>query len=563
MEFFPANNSLALLLESGANASLRYLHNEMLIAYLAQRIEEAIAQDTNPVRVLEVVPNFITSFDYRLVAGYLWALRVGETAVVNAFEQISAAESMTDKKKLLYKVAQARFSCTTPPGVDGNIVFVSQLEEVFSRLERGLIIYLSDQTVQSSLVTLLDEVAARLSDFIEQQYDLPSTNALVRQGVVKTWVLPDGVTVVSKRENPHKPGWFHAEQFNCKTMLSRMEGQSQDQLLLGRMSDGGVWLKIVRPFAVIRDGYSGQYYALSAWVEGTTLEDLLLNEGNAAMRRVHLTHYRWMLDALYDRGILWGGLAPRNILVQQVGQDLVYHILDFEKMRVLDGPANIAERIVHCREWPCVEELTVICTPTEVEECFRDYFTPATWDLDSRIALPFAPRQEIAALLRGRGLHDITLGAYNQADLELLNVRAQHVDPRTGRRRFPGHLNYKIEHYLSCTDIEHYLNCAGYGDADDYDRKVTEILVSANHHGCFIPVVDVLAQATDRFENACMKGEFEGILEGPSMCRWAPPLYAVDALVHVVDLLYHARECVEDFRHLCDCLILDWRTGLE
>ncbi|HUS69663.1 MAG TPA: hypothetical protein VM075_02660 [Anaerolineae bacterium] len=553
METISAHGSLATLLEGGANPSLRYDRNEALLVYLAQRIEEVIAEDLFRARAVDVVHTLITDLDYRLVADYLRARRAGDAAVVGAFERLVASDDITERNKLLYELARARFSRFAASGVDGDIVSVPHPEEVFSRSERGLIIYLRDRALQSPLVALLDDIGARLGYFIEQQYDLPGFNALVRQGVVKKWCLPDGTTIVSKRDNPHKPGRFRTEQLNYEAVLSRMAGHSQDRLLLGRAAaGGGVWLAVVRPFAVIRDGYSDRCYALSVGIDGTTLEALLLNERDPAMRRAHLAHYRWLLDALYDRGILWGDMSPRNTLVQRAGQDFIYHILDFEKTRVLDGWATTAERIAHCRGQVCVEELGVVCTPTEVEECMGDYFAPAAWDLESEAPLPFAPRPEVADVLRGRGLHDVTLGTYNRTDLEIMSVRTPDIDPLSGRRRFPAHMNRKLEHYLSCAD---------YDDATEYDRKTTEILIAAKHHDCFDSILNVLTRATNRVENAFIKAEFEAILDGSSTCYVIPPRHAVGALVHTVDVLYQSRERAEDLQSVCSHLGSERSTG--
>jgi hypothetical protein len=546
-----AHCSLVALLQSGANASLRYHHDETLTDYLAQQIEEAITEHRNPARVREVVQSLIANLDYRLVADYLHALRADDAPLVNAFENLVSVNSVREMNRLLYDLARLRFSSTSPPSGDGNSVFVGELKELFSRCESGLIIYLGDRALQSPLAALLNSIGPRLGSYIEQQYDLPSRNALVRQGVVKKWVLPDGTAIVSKRDNHHKPGRFKTEQLNCEAILKKLFEPFHDRLLLGRTDTGaGIWLRVIRPFAIMRDGYSEHYYALSVWTKGDSLEELLLDEDHQATRRAYLTHYRWMFDALYDRGVLWGDMSPRNIIVEHDGQDIIYHILDFEKTRIIAGPATTAERIAHCRGQICVEELGVVCPPAEVEECFRGYFAPAAWDLASDAGLSFAQRPEVASILRGRGLRDVTLGLYNQTDLEIRSVRTPDTHPATGQRRFPGHLNFKIEHYLSC---------ANYDDASDYDRQTTEILIAAKRHGCFDAIVDVLTQDTDDAEGEFIKAEFGGILDSPSVSRVMPPKNAVDNLVHTINALNESRERADDFRSLCRCLSLNRR----
>jgi hypothetical protein len=555
-EAVTAHDSLAALLGGEANASLRYHRSEALAAYLARRIEEAVTEEQCPATATDVVRTLIADVDYRLVARFLRALRAGDAAVVDTFERIAASEDAVERKRLLYEVARADFSpAASAGGVADDVVFVTRLEALFSRSEPGLFIYLDDPEWRSPLRALLNDVGARLGDFIERQLDLPGLNTVVRHGVVKKWFSADGTEVVSKRENPHKPGCFRIEQSNYEAVLSRMGGQSKGQVLLDETDGGGsVWLRVVRPFAVIRDGYSGRRYALSVWDDGTPLEDLLLDKDDADMRPVHLAHYRRLLDALYDRGIMWGDMSPRNIIVRREGRDIVYHILDFEKTRVLDGPATTAERIAHCREYNCVEELGNVCTPREVGECFRVYCEWESWGLESEEALSFAPRPKVADLLAGRGLQHATLGTYNRVDLEVMSVRAPTNDSATGRRSFPAHLNHKIENYLRGTD---------YKDFADHDRKTTEILIAAKRHGCFDAAAQVLTQATGRVENALLKAEFDGLLQEPAAYFVMPPRRVTDALVQTIDMLYQSRERAEDFTRLCARLNSDRSTGLE
>src|SRR5215213_11211101 len=77
---------------------------------------------------------------------------------------------------------------------------------------------------------------------------------------------------------------------------------------------------------------------------------------------------------------------------------------------------------------------------------------------------------------------------FRSLDLEVMSVRAPDTDPATGRCRFPSHLNFKIEHYLSCADRR---------DASDFDRKTTEVLIAAKRHACFDDAVAALTAATD------------------------------------------------------------------
>ncbi len=236
-------------------------------------------------------------------------------------------------------------------------------------------------------------------------------------------------------------------------------------------------------------------------------------------------------------------MSPRNILVQRTEQDVSYHIFDFEKTQVLNEPISIEDRQGHCRGQICAEELSIICTVDEVQECFRSYFNPKEWDFESEEGLPFPERPEVADILNRRDIRSVTLGKYNRTDREMMSARIPYACPATGGRKYPGQLNFKVEHYLSC---------AGYDNARHYECKTTEILIAAKRHNCHDTIVDLLAGATGRVESAFLKAEFEGILERGSIEYLEPPKQAIKKLMHIIDELYRTRENEDVFRSLSD-----------
>lgn len=547
-----APGQLADLLKGEANASFRYHRSEVLAAYLARRVEGTAADEATPAAALEVARVLIDQVDYRLVGWFLQALRAGDAAVVNTFERIATAGTVGERNRLLYEVARARFNATAGGTDTGEVVFVPRLEDIFSGTGAGLSIYLDDPAWHAPLLALLNDVGVRLGEFVEQQLDLPGLNTVVRHGIVKKWFAPSGRAVVSKRENQHKPGRFRVEQSNYELVLSRMGGGSRGHVLLCQAADGGnVWLIVVRPFAVIHNGHSGWRYALSAWDDGTPLEELMLDEDDAGMRPTYLDHYRRMLDALYDRGIMWGDMSPRNVVVRREGRDIIYHILDFEKTLVSDGPAITAERVKHCIESNCIEELGNVCTLQEVSECFRGYCEWEGREVESEEALSFVPRPKMADLLAGRGLRHMTLDVYSRLHLEVMSVRAPFTDPTTGERYFPAHLNHKIENYLRGTN---------YRDFADHDRKTTEVLIAARRHDCFHAAVRVLTQATSRVEDALLEEEFDGLLQHTPAQLKPRTRHVTDALVQTIAMLFQARERAEDLARLCEQLYADAST---
>lgn len=522
--------TIVSLLKDGKNPALRYQESETLLGNLAQIIVQSFENQADFRVHLPLLKTLITNYDYRLVAEYLAALRSHDQRMITVFQQFLVAP--TSANQLRYQIARARFirDDAYPPGA--HVSFVQETDRLFAPISEQLVIYLRDEQYRASLMALIETVGASFSQFVEQQADVPGLSAVVRQGLVRAWHLPDGTAVVSKRENPQKKGRFRTEQANYDLLIKKL-GFNGLTLLDDEAVGRKIHLQVAPAFATITDGYSGNHYALSAYVEGDCLEDILLAEEDHIVRRRLLMDYRLLLDQLYDLGILWGDMSPRNILLQKSDNIETYILLDFEKTRVLNTRVSHAHRIEHCRGQICVEELGVICTLEEVLACFEGYFNPSTWDLESDLPLRFPPRPDIANVLQGRGIQTVALGAYNQLDRDFISVRTPDIDPITGKRRYPGRLGFKVEHYLSC---------AGDVDASDYDRKTTEVLIAAKHHGCFDEVVALLTSLTNKLESAFLKAEFTGILEGGFSGQVVPPREEVDQLVHVLDTLYGSRD---------------------
>lgn len=540
--------SLIASFKESVNPSLRYHRNAALLADLALNILERIKGNGNPEHILTIIHGLIKNRDYRLVADYLYARRTNKKEILNIFERLIATDNPMEINRMRYQLAFARFLSAVPCPGKANISMVSHLDDVLSESLQGTAVYLSDSSMESPLIALLNDVGVELGIFIEQQYNFPGLNALIRQGVVRTWVLPDGKAIVSKRDNPQKPGRFRKEQFNYKAILSRMDGNTT--LFLEKAIKKDILLKIAQPFAYIWDGCSRRNYALSIQGDGISLEDLLMKERDQAARFDYLAHCRLILDTLYERGIIWGDMSPRNILVRQTDQAISYHIFDFEKTQVMDEPISIEKRREHCRGQICVEEFGIICTAEEMQKCFHGYFNPKEWDFESGEAPRFPQRPEVADILKGRGIHDVALGKYNQTDWDMMNARIPDIDPLTGERRFPGHLNFKVEHYLSC---------AGYQNAGDYERKTTEILIAAKRYDCYNTIVALLTEAADIVESAFLKTEFDYILDNKSTEWIIPPKQPIRMLTHTIDSFYRSRKDKKTFQNLS----ARWRTMIE
>ena len=538
-------------LKNGVNPSFRYYMGTDFVNYLVKKIFRVIEEYNEASNIIYTL---IKYHDYRYIAVYLHAIQYNDKIALKIIQQISKINDEKESNKLLFKLNYAYFCKMISGKRKANPLIISSLDKIFSQSNQGIAIYFIDSSLESTLIDFINKIGVDIGIFIEQQFDIPGLNALVRQGVVRTWFIPDGKVIVSKQNNPQKPGRLCKELFNYEAILFKMGGRNG--LYLGNtLNKRDIWLKIAQPFAVIWDGYySKQHYALSLRIDGISLEDLLMNEHDHTIRCEYLAHCRLILDACFERGILWGDMSPRNILVQQTEQNITYYIFDFEKTQILNKNLSIEKRREYCRGQICVEEFGIICTAEEMQVCFYDYFNSKDWDFESKDTLCFPMRAEVADILNGRGssTHDTTLGSYNQTDFEMMNARTPLTDPVTGERRFPGHLNFKVEHYLSC---------AGYKDASDYERKTTEILIAAKQHDCFDTIVIVLNELTDNVESAFLKAEFETILYKNSACCLMSLKGKNNMLANVIDILYSSRKHGEIFTNIPNQWIKRQKNG--
>ncbi|MFJ8159107.1 hypothetical protein [Streptomyces sp. NPDC094468] len=156
--------------------------------------------------------------------------------------------------------------------------------------------------------------------------------------------------------------------------------------------------------------------------------------------------------------------------------------------------------------------------------------------------MPFPPRLEVTAVLAGRGITDPDLGTYNQADRQIWQVRSPDRDPVTGQPRYPGLVNFRVEHYLSCT---------GRTDADDYDRKTTEILIVGRRHGCFDDALQAVTGAVDEAERQFAVAEVAELLAGNDTGPVPAPHPAIRTLMDRIDLLDTARQDPDRFTSAC------------
>ncbi|MHB1952529.1 MAG: nucleotidyltransferase domain-containing protein, partial [Sulfobacillus sp.] len=382
-------------------------------------------------------------------------------------------------------------------------------------------IYWPDGDPEDRYRDLLDDVHGHLADLLLMQSDLPGVNSLVRAGLVKVLYVSDGTQIVAKRDNPDKPGRFLTEQGNVEVIVSRLGLPKR-----GSFSPISQDLKIqvIHPWAVFADREARVFYSLSHYEKHPTLESILLREQPAEKRRQYLEKVRAVLDHLYMHGIVWGDMAPRNILVSDDTDGTTFHLLDFEKTVLTDGEVPLTLRLAHARGPMCVEEFGAVCALGEVTQCFAGYFDPESWPRDSADAIPYAkPKREVIDILAAQGHAKPALGDYNKAERAIMDVRFPFTGA-DGARRYPLRTSFKIDHYLGA----------------EYDRKTTQAFLNAKEHGLLDRVVDTLDVRLQRLENRLILDQIISRLSERDNGFVAPakhePLLA--ALASAIDAIY-------------------------
>lgn len=358
----------------------------------------------------------------------------------------------------------------------------------------------------------------RLMDLIEIQPDLPGVNSLVREGLVKSLRLPCGSRVITKRDNPSKQGRFLNEQHNVAEIIARLGLPSQSSFV--EIGDG-LRLKVIRPFAVAADRAHEVFYSFAHYEAHPTLEFILLHEESASKRQYYLHKARRVLDHLYSKGIVWGDMAPRNILVEDDGNVTTVFLLDFEKTYFTDGEVLHSQRLEHARGPMCVEEFGAVCLLQEVVQCFTGYFDPDTWDVSdpSPIALS-KPKREVIDILAANGHPCPTMGEYNATEKAMIDVRFPFIGEDL-KKRLPLHASFKIDHYLGA----------------DYDRKTTQLFMNARACQLFSPVVDALNSALQQVENGLVLSQINARIAGTLSKGGAPSFHRLSSSI---DALYEA-----------------------
>ncbi len=532
--------NLARILKDGVNPTLRILDQDKLNIELVDIIAGNYKNNESFLSDLHNIEYLAQNYDYRLIAVYLWTLKNDQKQLFRIFKQMFATNKPNLMGQCLYQLAYQRFRSGRNKNKTFKLFFTKTIDEIFIFKKKGVLVYFYDNTYKRDLITLLDNLGGSLDEFIKQQFDIPGRNTLIRQGIVKSWNMPNGTSVISKRQNLNKLDKFRQEQFNYRAIVDDV---SKFSFFLDDPVEHTkkIHIQIACPFVLINDGYfqkntlGEDRYALFKKMPGESLEEILYREKNKVIRTKYLLHYRLILEELYNRGILWGDMSPRNILVYQQKNKAKYTLIDFEKTTVTNKPISKAKRIEHCRGQMFVEELCVICPIDEINRVFKKYFNPSKWNTKSTKSLTFNPRVDMVNLLRGRDITNINLGEYNALDKKIIEIRKPFWDFKVKQFHFPGTIGFKVEHYLSCVGDENAL---------DYERKITEILLLAKEQNCFNRVVDLLLNKAGNLERTLVKLEFLATIERGFADRLPKPYHEVKTLKESIDILYKHRNLV-------------------
>jgi hypothetical protein len=102
---------------------------------------------------------------------------------------------------------------------------VHSLDELFNTSERVAMLKFDiglDPDIVESTSAIIQKLGTEIEAYISAQPDLAGVHSLVRKGLVKSFTLPNGMRVVTKRNNPQKPGRFECEQRNAQAIRMRL-----------------------------------------------------------------------------------------------------------------------------------------------------------------------------------------------------------------------------------------------------------------------------------------------------------------------------------------------------
>jgi 4-aminobutyrate aminotransferase-like enzyme/predicted nucleotidyltransferase len=480
-------DSIAAALRQTSHAAFASVRNEMMVRTFAAWASRTVSQDLLDVDIhSQRLIDLLHVADYRLCLDL-----IGKSSMVHIETLLPRIDSLASDPKAYYAswVEESGSLEQSSHETDSNDILLSNsLGELLAIHESpGAATLYCYVPSTSSITPNSANDAARSTLAIPRCLDLLGCNSLVRKGLMK--LLPhDGKLFVTKRANPDKPGRFKNDLIAALRLKTEIEESvsSFSVAIVGDTGIGEVQVSFLCPDLIVGNRKNGRLYSISEHCDGETLEEALIKlaPGNQ-LRQQHLLNIRALLDQLYSQGVIWGDLAPRNIIVVSSSSNRwSYLLLDFEKTLFQDGPVPNELRVEHCRGPMCVEEFGAVCTLDEVVATFSPYFDPSTWSIHSTVPIPFTkPKREILDLLADCADRSKVLGDYNRVELEAFAARFPIVDGAEIAER-PLHLSFKVDHYLGQL----------------HDKLLTQLLIMSSGFGLIKRVSDVIRSAVDCVE---------------------------------------------------------------
>jgi len=512
------------LMQSPPNQVLRYLHQTTLCHVILNHIRARWHQlDVNSRHVLSQI---VAYDDYRLIARYLHAHDKKHQQTLTQFEALARAYETAQLGHIyyqLYVITALRFlprvalTSVQPYNIIEALLTASPSDHIG--------VYYLDEDARESLNQLLHTVGRNLTSVIQQQVDIPGLNAVIRGGNVRMLYLPDGQAVISKQEDASRPSRFMTEIENYVLLRNKMASVGDHHSLVNANTEETINVTIGTLLALIHDGYSHTRYMLFKQSTGQTLEEILWSHAqNPEKQNSYLRHYRLILDWLFEYGILWGDMSPRNIIVTENDQvDMVtYTLIDFEKTTIQDNPINHQQRITFCRGQLIAEELINFCSLQQICDHFKPYYQPNTWNTEHKVPLPFTARDEICEML---SMAYPPMDIYNQMDKKLLAIRSPYQ--QNGMMYFTGHVGFKVEHYMTC---------AGLPDGLRYERRLNALFVRSKEQSCFRQLVAFFQRLAQHIEIMWLQHEFEAICRDGDARLVEIPHIAIHRLKKWIDI---------------------------
>lgn len=434
----------------------------------------------------------LASLDPWLAFDCAGASHRGHRGVVDAYRVVAGARSNEERlRALLAAIIAENREGAGARVADRRVRVLNSAEDVLRDEDATVSIWASEPAMGTMLRDLVGALRGPLGTFVERFPDVGGANALVNGGRVKDVAFPVGCRTVWKGVNPSKEGRFANEVVAAALIAARLGNGSPVRLPTSNES----WVSVVSATALVRDGRTGELFAVMPYVRGRSMDTLLAEDRSVDRRRRLLQDSRAILDVLFELGVLWHDMSPRNILVEQRGDAWTYLLLDFEKSTV-SAPEPVDPEV---REWFArgqigIEEYGVLCTEEEVGDLLRADDDRSAWSIDETQPPRYPVRPDLEALLASRGWADASAGACNALDLAIINVRRPRLRG-DGTWWYPGQIGFRQQHYLACLGDEH---------ADEYDTRLTELFLLSNITGEFESVATGAEARSFHLEEACV-----------------------------------------------------------